>query len=196
MRLRGNDMNSRPPRLPQVLILLAAAGLSNACTRHGGSESKNPFPPTTPPSIDGGWTATSSMAVSNCPSTIPVVPIGFPECFIRTTTSSPGISCGLGCSNDCTGGPLTMIGDTISFALSRTIVLTDTCSLAVTETDAGTFTESMVTGAATLSVTALGGCGPGFPCQIQGSFVLLPRPPVPPGILLPDCVVPWCGPPP
>jgi len=136
------------------------------------------------------------VRVNGCPSTIAVAPLGFQECLIKTTTPSPGISCGASCSNNCAGGPLTMMGDTVYFAINRTIVLESTCSLAITETEGGTFTGSMIAGSASLDVTAVGDCGPEFPCQVEGNFVLVLQPPPPPSASLrPDCLFPWCGPP-
>ena len=150
----------------------------------------------TPFSIAGPWVASSSVEDSTCPSTTPIQPIGFPTCWIVDTgpdACCPWMVCYEGCpENMCGVGVPSVHGINVAFSLHRTIVVNRNCSLTVTDLAIGRFAEKTIGGAIVSTVTALGYCGPGYPCEIHGTFTLHPPPPHPE--LTPDQVCPPAGP--
>ncbi len=114
----------------------------------------------------------------------------------HVTTSTSIDTCNLGQGVGLIGGHYTIQGSAAAFAVAyvpcpcpvppwgtgttdgavvimqsnRTVVSSSTCSWKIDEADAGTIDASGFSGGANLSVSAVGDCGTGFPCQIHGSF--------------------------
>jgi hypothetical protein len=66
--------------------------------------------------------------------------------------------------------PGTRHGSAVLFQRLWTIKSSDTCSWNITEVDLGTLDPFGFSGTSSLSVSAVGDCGPGFPCEIDADF--------------------------
>jgi hypothetical protein len=130
-----------------------------------GSERLKAFP-TTGPVDTGEWHVTSTASAGTCNLGSAVQPFqGYYAINLMGDSMSVISFC---CEIPVQPG--TRDGSVVTFQRLWTVTSSPTCSLNVTEVDLGTLDPLGFSGSSSLSVTAVGDCGPGFPCQILGDF--------------------------
>jgi len=124
------------------------------------------IPPTVNP-LAGDWHVTSTTSADTCNLGPDAQPIhGY------LSIEGDGASFGIGWV--CCGFPPWGTGMTddsvVTIRIDRTISSSAACSWHISEVDAGTVDTVGFSGGASLTVSAVGDCGPGFSCQVHGGF--------------------------
>src|SRR5712671_2687453 len=145
-----------------LLALVAAV----ACQSRGPGL----FSPTTSNDLAGDYQVTYSLSTDACqlgfgPGVGPPTPVP-PNYSIHVTGASVSVS------SPCidSSWPATWDGTVITMQFNRTQVSSSTCSWQINEMDTGTLDSVGLSGDAIMTVSAIGNCGSGFPCQVQSTF--------------------------
>ncbi len=145
-----------------ILLSLVAA---LAC--HGnGAERLKAIPPTAN-LLAGEWHVTSTTSTDTCNPGSGVQPI---QGYFSIQMNGASFAMGGVCCPNPIWGTGTTDGTIVMIQSNRTVISSSTCSWQIDEVDAGTVDAVGFSGGASLTVSAVGDCGPGFPCQIHGTF--------------------------
>jgi len=177
MRLRSGGV---PLVVASLLSLLAVS----ACNNNGPG--RVGVVPSMDNPLSGDWNVRSTISADGCNLGPGVGPIS--GSFV---ISGHGPSFVIG--SVCCGIPLgtgNTEGSVVTIQSDRTVISSAACSWRIDELDAGTVDELGFSGGASLTVTAVGDCGPGFPCQIHGDFSATRCPDVGCGVVCPLFVCP------
>jgi len=123
-----------------------------------------------PPEVNplaGTWSVTSTTTTDTCNLGLEVRPINGPFAIQGGAVS---FTIAPAC---CTNSPLgigTLDGSAFTIETRRQLPASATCTWQIDEADAGTTDELGFSGSGDLTVTALGDCGPGFPCEVRGGI--------------------------
>jgi len=114
---------------------------------------------------------TSTTTVDTCNQGSNLRPIqGFFSIGVQgTSIVIGGVCCAVGLFGELSGTG-SMDGTQVMIQSNRMIFSSSTCSWQIDEVDAGTLDAVGFSGAASLTVSAVGDCGPGFPCKVRGIF--------------------------
>lgn len=150
--------------------ILLALGAAIACQSRGSMV----LPPPAPDSMAGDWNFTSTTSTDTCDLGASVQPFqGFLHFAVDgTTLGISNLCCQALCSLWGTGS---IDGDQVILQKIRKVVpVNSTCSWQIDETDTATLDitgSSEFGGTVRMDVSAVGDCGSGFPCQIDGAFL-------------------------
>ena len=163
---RARDRQGKIRPLPVLLLLLLASGAA-ACSRTGSDSRKVVSGPS---GFAGRWLASVTRTQNgcgflepicidcNCPIPIEVVDVG------STVLIQSG---GRVLTGSVTGGVIT-------FTDTRTWSDDGTCKLIYEAISTGTRTDSGVSGEWVVTLSPIGACDPGYPCESRGTFVWTP----------------------
>ncbi len=149
--------------LAATVILLALAAVL-ACQGRG-SEHLRALP--TADLLAGDWHVTSTTSADTCNLGPAVQPI---QGYFSIQANGASFAIGGVCCTFPPWGTGMTDGTVVTIQSNRTVSSSSTCSWRIDEVDAGTVDAVGFTGGASINISAVGDCGPGFPCQIRGAF--------------------------
>src|SRR5262249_46874302 len=154
------------PRFRSLVLMAAAGALLSlaAATACHHSPDRSVVPPKENP-LAGSWNVTSATTTDTCNLGFDIPPISGP---LAISGSAASFTIAPACCRNAPFGTGTIDGSDVTIETKREVLTT--CTLQIDEVDNGTTDELGFSGSADLKVTASGDCGPGFPCEVRGSF--------------------------
>ncbi len=159
-----------------------AVGFVHPGTTNGGSSG-----PGTAPNVDGVWHATTTLTFSTCGARVPpqagtqVVDLSQSEGILNANVFSvcgAAIATGMG----------SIDGSSVFLDFTRDLVVSGNCTLRIQTVQSGSVQnggESLISGASRTTVSAMGNCGPGLPCEVRANLLMERCPPA-------SCTSPNC----
>jgi hypothetical protein len=171
--------------LAVTIAVLLPAALMPACN---SSESSNTPSGTvfqgtgfakSSPNIEGTWRSTTTVTSSTCGTGIPSVG-GTQIVELAQSDTDLAVSVFSVCGSQiATGNGTISHQGGASLAYEQTLVVSDTCTLNFQTTQSGLVQRGLqnIGGSSRVTVSGVGSCGRGFPCEVTGALLMERCPP-------------------
>jgi hypothetical protein len=151
-----------------------AVGVMHPGTAPGGST-----PPGETPNVDGVWRANTTVTFSSCGSRVPplagpqIVDLSQSDTILNATLFS---ACGIPIAT----GVGDVNGSSVSLSFTQNLLVSPNCTLRIQTVQSGSIQsgdQSVISGTSRSSVSGMGNCGSGLPCQVQANLMMERCPP-------------------
>jgi hypothetical protein len=131
------------------------------------------------PNIDGTWRSTSTVTSSTCGAGIPSLS-GTQIVELAQSDTNLVVSVFSACGTQIATGSGTISHQGgVSLAYERSLIVSDTCTLSFQTTQSGLVQRGLqnIGGSSKLTVSGVGNCGGGFPCEVRAALLMERCPP-------------------
>ena len=151
-----------------------AVGVMHPGTPPGGSP-----PPGEGPNVDGVWRTSTTVTSDSCGSRVPslagaqVVDLTQSDSILNATVFSA-------CGTPIATGSGDVNGSSVSLDFTRNLHVNPNCTLRIQTVQSGSIQsgdESVISGTSRSTVSGMGNCGAGLPCEVGGDLLMQRCPP-------------------
>jgi hypothetical protein len=151
-----------------------AVGFVHPGTTSGGSSG-----PGQTPNVDGVWRASTTLTFSSCGARVPpqtgtrVVDLSQSDLVLNANLFS---ECGAAIAT----GTGSVNGSSVFLSFIQDLRVSPNCTLRIQTVQSGSVQnggESLISGASRTTVSAMGNCGPGLPCEVRANLLMERCPP-------------------
>jgi hypothetical protein len=151
-----------------------AVGVMHPGTGAGGSPG-----PGTAPNVDGTWRASNTVTFSSCDSRVPslagprVVDLSQSDALLSATVFSP-------CGTTIATGEGAINGSIVSLNFTQNLFVSPNCTLRIQTVQSGSVQQgdaSLISGVSRSTVSGMGKCGSGLPCEVRTNLLMERCPP-------------------
>ncbi len=151
-----------------------AVGIGHPGTAPGGG----PVPGEAP-NLDGVWRASTTVTSSSCGNRVPslagpqVVDLSQSDAILNATVFSA-------CGAPIATGVGTINGSTVSLNFTQNLFVSPNCTLRIQTVQSGSVQssgQSIISGTSRSTVSGMGNCGSGLPCEVRANLLMERCPP-------------------
>jgi len=129
-------------------------------------------------SVDGVWRAGTTVTFSSCGSRVPtlagtqVVDLSQSDSILDVNVFGP-------CGTPIATGVGTVIGQSVSMNFTQSFFVSPNCTLRVQTIQSGSIVDNAqsISGTSRSTVTGMGNCGQGLPCEVRSDLLMARCPP-------------------
>ena len=151
-----------------------AVGIVHPGTNPGGSPG-----PGEAPNVDGVWRARTTVTFSSCGSRVPslsgtqVVDLSQSDTTLNAIVFSP-------CGTTIATGVGTINGSSVFLSFTQNLLVSPNCTLRIQTVQSGSVQnggQSLISGTSRFTVSGMGNCGSGLPCEVKANLLMERCPP-------------------
>lgn len=129
--------------------------------------------------VDGVWRVSTTVTSSSCGSRVPslagaqVVDLSQSDTILNATMFSP-------CGSTIATGAGTINGSSVFLSFTQNLLVTPNCTLRIQTVQSGSVQnggQSLISGAGRSTVSGMGNCGSGLPCEVTTNLLMERCPP-------------------